>query len=360
MLLHIGLDVGSTTSKIIVLNEDGDIVYQQYLRHFSDVKNTTNQMLKELVSLYPNAEVTMSISGSAGISMAKQVRIPFIQEVIACTEAVEKNIPQTDVVIELGGEDAKIIYFSNGIEQRMNAACAGGTGAFIDQIAALIQTDAKGLNELAMSYQKIYPIASRCGVFEKTDVQPLLNEGARKEDIAASVFQSVVTQTVSGLACGRPIKGKVAFLGGPLTYLSELRLRFIETLKLSNNEVIFPSNSQYYVAIGTAMCSKKNEVLNLAELCKRFEGFSLTISNTEITKLPCLFRDEQELKEFRARHDQATVKTEDLNLYKGASYLGIDAGSTTTKIVLMGENQELLYTFYESNKGNPLQSVLEG
>ncbi|WP_042348631.1 2-hydroxyacyl-CoA dehydratase [Bacillus massiliigorillae] len=360
MLLHIGLDVGSTTSKIIAINKNEEIVYQKYLRHFSDVKNTTNQLLKELVSLFPDAKVTMNISGSAGISMAKQAGIPFIQEVIACTEAVERNIPQTDVVIELGGEDAKIIYFKNGIEQRMNAACAGGTGAFIDQIAALIQVDAMGLNTLAQSHEKIYPIASRCGVFAKTDVQPLLNEGVRKEDIAASVFQSVVSQTVSGLACGRPIRGKVAFLGGPLTYLSELRQRFIETLQLSKDDVIFPSNSQYYVAIGAAISSQKNDSIHLDDLCARFDRVSLSSNNKEITRLPCLFENEEELKRFRARHEQATVRKGNLASYKGAGYLGIDAGSTTTKIALIGEDNELLYTFYESNKGKPLQSVLDG
>ncbi len=360
MLLHVGLDVGSTTAKLIVMNEENRMIYQEYRRHFSDVKSTTLSMLHEIKNQYPEAEITMSIAGSAGLTMAKQVNMPFVQEVIACTEAVECYIPETEVVIELGGEDAKIIYFTGGIEQRMNAACAGGTGAFIDQIATLLQTEAGGLNELAKGHETIYPIASRCGVFAKTDVQPLLNEGARKEDIAASVFQSVVTQTVSGLACGRPIRGKVAFLGGPLTYLSELRQRFIETLNLGEEEIIFPENSQYFVAVGAAMNSKNNESIPLNTLCDRFEKFSLSRSNTEIATLPRLFHSEVDLQSFRKRHEEASVPKRELSSYTGASFLGIDAGSTTTKIVLMSEQNELLYTFYESNKGNPLQSVIEG
>ncbi|MBA4601755.1 2-hydroxyacyl-CoA dehydratase [Thermoactinomyces mirandus] len=361
MLLRVGLDVGSITSKIVVLNSAARTVYQKYCRHYSDVKKTTLQMLKMVLNRYPKARVTMNIAGSAGISLAKQVQIPFIQEVMACTEAVEHYIPETDVVIELGGEDAKIIYFRNGIEQRMNSACAGGTGAFIDQIAALLQTDAAGLNELAKGHQKIYPIASRCGVFAKTDVQSLLNEGVSKEDIAASVFQSVVTQTISGLACGRPIRGKVAFLGGPLTYLSELRLRFIETLKLEEADVVFPPNSQYFVAYGAAFCSVKSKPVALAQLCKRLETYSLTSSSQEIDTLPRLFEGERDLQAFRERHQRAKVPRGNLESYEGPAFLGIDAGSTTTKIVLMGaKNDELLYTFYESNKGNPLQSVMDG
>ncbi|MGA8941498.1 MAG: acyl-CoA dehydratase activase-related protein [Thermoactinomyces sp.] len=361
MSLRIGLDVGSITSKIVVLNSASRIVYQKYCRHYSDVKKTTLQMLKMVSNRYPNAVVTMNIAGSAGISLARQLQIPFVQEVMACTEAVERFIPEADVVIELGGEDAKIIYFRDGIEQRMNSACAGGTGAFIDQIAALLQTDAAGLNELAKGYQKIHPIASRCGVFAKTDVQLLLNEGISKEDIAASVFQSVVTQTISGLACGRPIRGKVAFLGGPLTYLSELRQRFIETLELEKPDIVFPPNSQYFVAYGAAFCSVKSNPIQLSELCRRLEADSLSSSRLGIDTLPRLFAGEEELKAFRERHQRAKVPRGDLETYKGPAFLGIDAGSTTTKIVLMGaSNDELLYTLYESNKGNPLKSVMDG
>ncbi len=361
MLFRIGLDVGSITSKLVVLNTAGKTVYQKYCRHYSDIKNTTLQMLNEVLNRYPKAQVTMNIAGSAGISMARKVEIPFVQEVMACMEAVEYYIPETDVVIELGGEDAKLIYFRDGIEQRMNSACAGGTGAFIDQIAALLQTDAAGLNELAKNHQKIHLIASRCGVFAKTDVQLLLNEGISKEDIAVSVFQSVVTQTISGLACGRPIRGKVAFLGGPLTYLSELRQRFIETLKLAGSDVVFPPNSQYFVAYGAAFCSVKSKPVALSELCKRLEVYSLYSSGQGIDTLPRLFEGEKDLQAFRERHQLAKVPRGKLESYAGPAFLGVDAGSTTTKIVLMGaKNDELLYTFYESNKGNPLKSVMDG
>ena len=230
-LLHVGLDVGSTTVKIVVMDENLNVIYTNYQRHFSDTKNTVCNVLEDLLTRYPDAEFTLALTGSGAMSAAKFLDVSFIQEVVSCKRAVEKYIPQTDVVIELGGEDAKIIYFGKSIEQRMNGTCAGGTGAFIDQMASLLNTDTPGLNELAKSHKMIYPIASRCGVFAKTDVQPLLNEGAAKEDIAASIFQAVVNQTISGLACGRPIRGTVAFLGGPLNYLSELRQRFIDTLQ---------------------------------------------------------------------------------------------------------------------------------
>ena len=360
MRVHIGLDIGSTTAKLMILDEDKQVLYKNYLRHFSNVKAAVVKMLQEGLRSYPSAEATIHISGSGGMSMAKRLDIPFVQEVIACTEAVEFHIPSTDVVIELGGEDAKVIYFQGGIEQRMNAACAGGTGAFIDQISSLMQTDAGGLNELAKGHEKIYPIASRCGVFAKTDVQPLLNEGVRKEDIAASVFQSVVNQTVSGLACGRPIRGSVAFLGGPLTYLSELRQRFIETLKLSDEDVVFPEDSQYFVALGAAMCSMQSPSYLLIDLVKKFNDYNPSIYESDIAALPRLFQDEQELEDFRERHGRNEVRRGDLASYCGGAYLGIDAGSTTTKIVLVGEELELLYTFYASNKGNPLQSVIDG
>lgn len=238
--LHIGLDVGSTTVKIIVMDENLNTIYTDYQRHFSDTKNTVCSVLENLISMYPDSEYTIALTGSGAISASKFLDLPFIQEVVSCKRAVEKYIPQTDVVIELGGEDAKIIYFDKFIEQRMNGTCAGGTGAFIDQMASLLNTDPAGLNELAKLHKMIYPIASRCGVFAKTDIQPLLNEGAAKEDIAASIFQAVVNQTISGLACGRPIRGNVAFLGGPLNYLSELRNRFIQTLNLKDNEIIIP------------------------------------------------------------------------------------------------------------------------
>ena len=264
--LHVGLDVGSTTVKIIVMDENLNTIYTDYKRHFSDTKNTICNVLENLIIMYPDTEFTIALTGSGAISAAKFLDLPFIQEVVSCKRAVEKYIPETDVVIELGGEDAKIIYFDKFIEQRMNGTCAGGTGAFIDQMASLLNTDPTGLNELAKSHKLIYPIASRCGVFAKTDIQPLLNEGAAKEDIAASIFQAVVNQTISGLACGRPIRGNVAFLGGPLNYLSELRNRFIETLNLKDNEIIVPNEAHLLVAKGAALDSLNSHTITIEKL----------------------------------------------------------------------------------------------
>ena len=265
-ILHVGLDVGSTTVKIVVMNENLETIYRNYERHFSDTKNTVCKVLEKLAQMYPDNQFTVALTGSGAMSAAKFLDLPFIQEVVSCKRAVEKYIPQTDVVIELGGEDAKIIYFDKSIEQRMNGTCAGGTGAFLDQMASLLHTDTAGLNELAKGYNTIYPIASRCGVFAKTDVQPLLNEGAAKEDIAASIFQAVVNQTISGLACGRPIRGTVAFLGGPLNYLSELRQRFIETLNLQPNEIIVPEEAHLLVAKGAALDSLHMKPISVEKL----------------------------------------------------------------------------------------------
>ena len=270
-LLHVGLDVGSTTVKIIVMNDKQETIYTDYTRHFSDTKNTICNVLEKLAKDYPDDTFTMALTGSGAMSAAKFLNIPFIQEVIACKRAVEKYLPETDVVIELGGEDAKIIYFDKFIEQRMNGTCAGGTGAFLDQMASLLNTDTAGLNELAKDHKVIYPIASRCGVFAKTDIQPLLNEGSRKEDIAASIFQAVVNQTISGLACGRPIKGKVAFLGGPLSYLPELRKRFIETLQLKDDEILVPENAHLLVAKGAALDSLNSPVFTNKELKQKIK-----------------------------------------------------------------------------------------
>ena len=255
-ILRVGLDVGSTTVKIVILDENDNILYSKYQRHYSDIRKTIYDVLTEAFSKYENCEASVNVTGSGGMLVAKWLDLPFVQEVVASTEAVERLIPETSVVIELGGEDAKIIFLENPVEQRMNGTCAGGTGAFIDQMAILLKTDASGLNELAKKHTTIYPIAARCGVFAKTDIQPLLNEGAAKEDIAASVFQSVVNQTISGLACGRRITGTVAFLGGPLNYLSELRQRFIETLGLTEDKIVFPVNSHLFVALGAAFTSE--------------------------------------------------------------------------------------------------------
>ena len=355
-ILHVGLDVGSTTVKIVVMDSNKNTIYKDYQRHFSDTKNTVCNVLENLLLKYPSNTYTLALTGSGAMSAAKFLGVDFIQEVVSCKRAVEKYIPQTDVVIELGGEDAKIIYFDKSIEQRMNGTCAGGTGAFLDQMASLLHTDTAGLNELAKGYQTIYPIASRCGVFAKTDIQPLINEGAAKEDIAASIFQAVVNQTISGLACGRPIRGNVAFLGGPLSYLSELRKRFIETLQLKDDEIIVPEEAHLLVAKGAALDSYHTEEITPNELEKKIENLKQSHDNTTHPLDP-LFKNDEEYKNFKERHNKAKVSKTDLSTYEGDCYLGIDAGSTTTKLVLIDKDGNLLYSLYGSNEGNPLNSV---
>ena len=355
---NIGLDVGSTTVKVVALDYNENIIYSKYKRHFSDIKSTIIELIKEAYEEIGNANITISVTGSGGLSVSNWLNIDFVQEVIACTKTVEELIPSTDVAIELGGEDAKITYFKGGIEQRMNGTCAGGTGAFIDQMAALLNTDASGLNELAKNHKVIYPIASRCGVFAKTDVQPLINEGAAVEDIAASILQAVVNQTISGLACGKPIRGKVAFLGGPLYFLSELRNRFIETLKLRDDEIIFPQNSQLFVAYGAAIMSRKNEEIRFANLVDKVEEIS-DVKEEDIDRLQPLFNNEEEYKAFDERHKRAKAKRGKLEEYRGKAFLGIDAGSTTTKVVLINEDREIIYSYYGSNGGSPLNKVIE-
>ena len=356
-LLHVGLDIGSTTVKIIILNKNLETVYSNYERHFSDTKTTLYNVLEKMLKDYSKYDFTISLTGSGALDISKVLGVDFIQEVISCKSAVEKLIPQTDVVIELGGEDAKIIYFDKFIEQRMNGTCAGGTGAFLDQMASLLNTDTAGLNELAKTYETIYPIASRCGVFAKTDIQPLLNEGARKEDIAASIFQAVVNQTISGLACGRPIKGRVAFLGGPLNYLSELRKRFIETLNLTGDKIIIPENAHLLVATGAALSSLDSKVYSSKELEEKLKNFK-GAKYTEGKTLPPLFETKEDYERFKERHNKDKVIRKDLTTFKGDAFIGIDAGSTTTKIVLIDNEGSLLYSLYENNKGNPLKSVI--
>ena len=356
-ILHVGLDVGSTTVKIIVMDDNKNTIYKDYRRHFSDTKNTVCNVLENLLTMYPSNSFTLALTGSGAMSAAKFLGVDFIQEVVSCKRAVEKYIPKTDVVIELGGEDAKIIYFDQSIEQRMNGTCAGGTGAFLDQMASLLHTDTAGLNELAKNYTTIYPIASRCGVFAKTDIQPLINEGAAKEDIAASIFQAVVNQTISGLACGRPIRGHVAFLGGPLNYLSELRTRFIETLHLKDDEIIVPKEAHLLVAKGAALDSFDTEVITTTELEQKIENLRNSHDNTSHPLDP-LFKNKEEYKRFKERHDKAKVERANIENYSGDCYLGIDAGSTTTKIVLIDKDGKLLYSLYGSNEGNPLKSVM--
>ncbi len=357
-LLHIGLDVGSTTVKVVVMNDKLETIDMSYKRHFSDTKNTVCDCLTELANKYKDNEFTIALTGSGAMSAANFLELPFIQEVVACKRAVEKYIPQTDVVIELGGEDAKIIYFDKSIEQRMNGTCAGGTGAFIDQMASLLNTDTAGLNELAKNYQTIYPIASRCGVFAKTDVQPLLNEGAAKEDIAASIFQAVVNQTISGLACGRPIRGNVAFLGGPLNYLSELRQRFIETLHLTPESTIVPEEAHLLVAKGAALDSVNSTPISVEKLKSKIEVLRISHDDTSVPLKP-LFSIDADYEEFKKRHDNDKVPRADLNSYTGDAFIGIDAGSTTTKLVLIDRDGNLLYSMYGSNEGNPLNSVIK-
>ena len=352
-----GIDIGSTTVKLVVLDEKNSLVYYRYERHLSDSKGTLMELVRHCYQELGDIKLQVSVTGSSGLSVSQWLNLQFEQEVIACSEAVETFIPETDVVIELGGEDAKITYFRGGIEQRMNSSCAGGTGAFIDQMAVLLNTDATGLNELAKKHKVIYPIASRCGVFAKTDVQPLINDGASKEDIAASILQAVVNQTIGGLACGKPIRGKVAFLGGPLYFLSELRKRFVESLNLAPEDAITPKHSQLFAAIGTALLSSEERVISLKELIVRVEKIK-DYKEEQVHGLQPLFQKEDEYEEFRNRHSKAMVEREDLSTYNGRTFLGIDAGSTTTKAALIGENGELLYSYYGSNEGNPIKKVI--
>ncbi len=355
--LRAGIDVGSTTVKLAILDRNDQIVWSIYQRHHSDVRATCGIVLEAATKAgYGQIPMTVAITGSGGLLLAKWLGVEFVQEVIASKTAVETFIPKTDVAIELGGEDAKIIYFGRSIEQRMNGTCAGGTGAFIDQMAALLNTDAGGLNELAASHETIYPIASRCGVFAKTDVQPLLNEGARKEDIAASIFQSVVTQTISGLACGRPIRGHIAFLGGPLQYLPELRKRFYETLELDDEHIIVPENAHLFVASGCAVAgaaSNTVKVEKLDDVIVRLRNLG-DIQGSEVTRLDPLFASAEEYDEFKSRHAAEMVETAELAAYEGTAFLGIDAGSTTFKAVLITEDGKILWSHYVSNKGDVL------
>ncbi|NMB02086.1 MAG: 2-hydroxyacyl-CoA dehydratase [Firmicutes bacterium] len=355
-VVHMGIDVGSTTAKLVILNDQLEVIYSKYQRHYSDIKESVVSLMTQAFERFGDCEVALAITGSGGISVADRLQVEFVQEVIAGTKAIQTFFPETDVVIELGGEDAKITFFQDGIEQRMNGICAGGTGSFIDQMAVLLRTDAAGLNELAKRHTTIYPIAARCGVFAKTDIQPLLNEGAAKEDVAASIFQSVVVQTVSGLACGRPIKGNVAFLGGPLYFLSELRQRFIETLGLTDSQVIFPENPQLYIAIGAALFAFNGKSISFATLMERLKQ-AQDISMEESIRLEPLFSSPEELVEFRTRHNQHAVTRKNLAHYKGNCFLGLDVGSTTTKAALIDDEGAILYSYYDSNEGNPLKSV---
>ncbi|GAB6137449.1 acyl-CoA dehydratase activase-related protein [Halanaerobaculum tunisiense] len=356
--LRLGVDVGSTTVKLLILNQQEEIVYQKYTRHFSDIKNTVITMFQEAKEVLHNKQVAITVTGSGGISISEKLEVPFIQEVIASTNAVKKMLPTTDVAVELGGEDAKITYFGGSVEQRMNGTCAGGTGAFIDQMASLLQTDIAGLNELAKQAENLYPIASRCGVFAKSDVQSLLNDGVAQEDIALSILQAVVNQTISGLAQGRPIRGDIALLGGPLHFIPQLRERFSATLDLDDSQVLLPEQAQYFVALGAALENQQEEIYQAQELYHKLPRIhKIKVSARE--KLAPLFATTEEYKEFKQRHAQYEVEKADLAEYQGPAYLGLDVGSTTTKLALISKAGKLLYSDYRNNQGDPLGSTIK-
>jgi len=357
-LLHFGIDVGSTTVKLVVLDQCLNVVFSAYQRHYADLKNSLLSILEAARQRLASDQVTVAAAGSGGIGIAKALGVGFTQEVAAFTHAVEKYYPQTDVVIELGGEDAKITFFRDGLDQRMNGICAGGTGAFIDQMAALLKTDAQGLNELAKGYKIIYPIAARCGVFAKSDIQPLLNEGAAKEDIAASVLNAVVIQTISGLACGRPIRGNVAFLGGPLHFLPELRRHFARVLNIKEEQMIIPENPHLFIALGAALASVGSDAVSLSDLINKVAGLD-PARFSETQRLRPLFANEQEWLQFRSRHSRNTVPKRSLPEYTGDCFLGLDVGSTTTKLALIADDGSLLYTWYGKNQGDPLNSAVQ-
>ena len=352
-----GIDIGSTTVKLVILNEQKEIIFGEYRRHLAHTQETLADLLREAREKLGACTLDVAITGSGAINLGKALNIGFVQEVVAVATALHHVAPQTDVAIELGGEDAKIIYFKGGLEERMNGVCAGGTGSFIDQMASLLQTDATGLNEAAAEYKVIYPIAARCGVFAKTDIQPLINEGATKADLAASIFQAVVNQTISGLACGKPIRGCVAFLGGPLHFLPELKKAFIRTLKLTPETTVDPDNSHLFAAMGAALEAEVDRAVELDALLTRLDqGVEM---NFELNRLPALFANKEEHREFCARHGKAVVRRQSLVEYSGDCFLGIDAGSTTTKVALIGEEGQLLFSYYANNQGNPIKTAME-
>ena len=352
----VGVDVGSTTVKCVVLDECGEIVHSVYGRHYSKVKETVFEQLKKIFSFF-DGEFKVAMTGSAGLGLSEAAGIPFVQEVYSASLAIKKTYPDADCAVELGGEDAKILFLTHGVEQRMNGSCAGGTGAFIDQMATLLKVGGDELDELALKAEKKYPIASRCGVFAKSDIQPLLNQGASKEDVAASIFQAVVDQTVAGLAQGRKIEGKVLFLGGPLHFYKALGKAFIDTLKLSPENAVFPELAPCFMAYGAALYAAKNSEWEDAK------SIIDTVYNakpvTSVFSGEPLFASQADYDEFVDRHSGADVSRGDISTYRGKAYLGVDAGSTTTKIVLLSENKQLLFSHYVENSGKPLDVVAE-
>ncbi|MBR1910200.1 MAG: 2-hydroxyacyl-CoA dehydratase [Lachnospiraceae bacterium] len=353
----LGIDIGSTTVKIAILDSENKLMFSDYKRHFADIQNTLQSLLSAARKELGSIRLHPIITGSGGLTLANHMNIPFVQEVICVSTALSKIAPLTDVAIELGGEDAKIIYFEDGnIEQRMNGICAGGTGSFIDQMASLLMTDSSGLNEYAKGYHSLYTIAARCGVFAKSDIQPLINDGATKEDLAASIFQAVVNQTISGLACGKPIRGHVAFLGGPLHFLSELTNAFIRTLELDEEHTFIPENSHLFAAMGAAFNSRDNSFVEIDDLISLLDG--KIKMEFEVARMEPLFQNESEYNDFVARHSKAKVTTKPLSEYHDVCFLGIDAGSTTTKAALIDKDGNLLYSFYDNNNGSPLATSI--
>lgn len=358
MAYKIGLDIGSTTLKAIVLDDHDQIVYKSYERHKSKVRSMTLDKFIELHAIVKDHKIQLSITGSAGLGIANEAGLTFVQEVFACTYAVKKYYPKSECVIELGGEDAKIIFLKGALEERMNSTCAGGTGAFIDQMASLLNISLAKMDEAALSYDTLYPIASRCGVFAKSDVQPLINQGCAKSNLAASIFQAVVDQCITGLAQGRAIKGNVLFLGGPLFFMKGLQLRFKETLKLTDEQAIFPELSPYFVALGSALYAlQESTVMTYEEILKKLQ--LMATKPIENKGLPPLFANDAQYLSFKDRHYAERVPRRKIATYNGFAYLGIDAGSTTTKLVLINEQDEILYEKYTSNQGNPIDVILK-
>ena len=357
MNLRVGIDIGSTTVKVVVLDEANKLLFRSSERHFSKTRERACETLRNVADLLKGQDIRLTITGSAGLGVANAAGIDFVQEVYATAAAVNTFIPATDAVIELGGEDAQIIFFGGTMEERMNGSCAGGTGAFIDQMATLMNVTVPELDALALKHEKIYPIASRCGVFAKTDIQPILNQGGRKEDVAASIFQAVVDQTVAGLTQGRELKGKIVFLGGPLHFLHGLRERFVETLHLDAEHAVFPEDGDCFAAMGAALCAGDYAPIRFEEVLKRLE--ESVDASTHMDTMPPLFDTQEEYDAFVARHNASRPPEADVNTYVGDAYLGIDGGSTTTKLALITPEGGLLHTYYHSNQGNPVAIVLD-
>ncbi len=353
--IYLGVDVGSTTIKI-ALFKDNELVYNSYERHLSMIKQKVSEAITKVKEFTKGEKLHITFSGSSGLGIANSLGLPFVQEVFATSELVKSLEKDTNVVVELGGEDAKVIFFDHGTDERMNGTCAGGTGAFIDQMATLMNVTNVELDELSLKSEKLYTIASRCGVFAKTDIQPLLNQGAKKEDIAASIYQAIVNQTITGLCQGRQIKGKVLFLGGPLTFCKGLRKQFVKTLELTEENAVFPEYAPISVAVGSAIFSaKQKDTYTADEILEKIKG--LKTSQKRTNTLKPLFETEEDYEKFALRHSKATVPEEDIYLYSGKAYLGIDCGSTTTKLVLISEDNKILYSYYDSNKGDPVEII---